>query len=83
MKYTDLQNYSTNDTALAAYLISQGYELLELNFNNGSHVTFMFSPEPASIAECVRNFEAGTAEGNIMAFFRNYKRLLSRIRNKI
>jgi len=76
-------NYSTNDTALAAYLVSQGYELLELDFNNNSHVTFIFSPEPATISDCVRSFEAGLAEGNIMAFFRNYKRLLSRIRSRI
>ena len=72
--------YSTNDTALAAWLISQGFELLGLDSTRSNSVAFLFEDSSKAFAEAIKKFQLGTAEGNVMAFFRAYRRLLLKIK---
>lgn len=72
--------YSTSDTALAAWLISQGFELIDLDYSHPSSVTFLFEFDGQSFSKAVKTFQIGTAEGNILAFFRAYKRLLLKVK---
>ena len=74
------QHYSTRDTALAAWLISQGFELLKVERDNPSSVAFLFEDNGKGLTGAVKEFQLGTPEGNILAFFRAYKNLLTMIR---
>ena len=72
--------FSTSDTALAAWLVSQGFELLDLDFSRSSSVAFLFSNDTEVLSQAVKTFQLGEAEGNVLAFFRAYKRMLLKIR---
>jgi len=72
--------FSTNNTALAAWLVSQGFELLDLDFSNPDSVAFLFRDDTQALHKAIRLFELEEAEGNINAFFRSYKRMLLKIR---
>ena len=72
--------YSTNDTALAAWLVSQGFKLLDLDFTNPKTVAFLFNNDTEALQQTIRLFKLDEAEGNISAFFRAYRRMLLLIR---
>ena len=68
--------FSTPNTALAAYLLSEGYELLDTNTDNPQELIFTFQ-DSIHLKELVRNYNIGTAQGNINAFYYNYRKLVS------
>lgn len=72
--------FTTHDTALAAYLISQGFELLDTDFSNPNSVVFCFEKDSKALEEAVKSYQVGTAEGNISAFHRAYRKLIKRVR---
>ena len=72
--------YKTTDTALAAYLYSEGFELLEVDGSNFPSV-FYFENSNPKLSEYIRNFQIGKAEGNIAIFFKSYKTMLARIKD--
>ena len=74
--------YQTSDTALAAYLISQGYEYLELDVSNPRSAVFFFENNSSAFQESLKQFQLGEASGNILAFFRAYKKLLFQIKEQ-
>ena len=74
--------FITTDTALAAYLHSEGFELLDVDSFKFPSV-FHFENENPQINEFARKFQVGKAEGNIATFFRSYKLMLARIKNGI
>jgi hypothetical protein len=69
--------FSTPNTALAAYLISEGFELLKTNTTNPQEIVFIFDNTLSSLAEAVRSYNMGIAEGNIPTFYINYKKLVA------
>lgn len=83
MKYTDpsTAHYSTYDTTLAAWLIYNGFELVGLDRSNAFSVAFLFDHDGIHFSEAIKAFNQGTAEGNILAFFRAYKGLLLKLKN--
>ncbi len=74
------QSFDTSDTVLAAWLHSQGIELLSVDITSFPSV-FHFSPEEQSLPKFIRQYETATAQGNIVLFFRSYKLMLSRIKD--
>jgi hypothetical protein len=72
--------FTTNDTALAAWLISRGFELQDLDDSRPNSVAFLFDNSNQELSKAVKTFQLGTAEGNILAFYRAYKRLVSQIK---
>lgn len=81
---TTAQNaFSTSDTALAAWLISQGYELLELDNSKPNSVAFLFVDDSEALTAAIKMFQTAQGEaGIVIAFYRAYKRLLVRIKEK-
>lgn len=78
----DLQSpFETKDTALVAYLLSEGYKEPEVKHTN-TECVFCFSETDYELAVLVRNFQSGRATGNIPTFFRNYKRVLRRVHSE-
>jgi len=71
--------YSTSDTALAAWLFSSGFELLEVD-GSKFPVVFHFENSSQELYKLVRAFQVGKAEGNIAAFYRAYKIMLSKVK---
>jgi len=71
--------YSTTDTALAAWLYSQGFELTDVDSSNFPSV-FYFENSNPKLQQTVHDFQCGKAEGNVIVFFRAYKKLLSMIK---
>tara|TARA_Y100000310_G_scaffold298018_1_gene331553 strand:+ start:8071 stop:8328 length:258 start_codon:yes stop_codon:yes gene_type:complete len=74
--------YFTNDTTLAAWLISQGFELLDLDNSNPSSVAFLFDNNGQEFSKAIKLFQLGMATGNILTFFRAYKHLLAKIKGE-
>lgn len=73
------QHFTTSNTALAAYLQSLGYELLDIDRSEPFRCLFFF-PDNDGLAEAAHKFELGTALGNIPSFYTSYKRLLKRVK---
>ena len=72
--------YRTPDTALAAWLLSQGFTLLELDDSKPFSISFLFKDDSTELPKCIHDFQAAKAEGNIVAFFRAYRRLVARVK---
>lgn len=73
-------NFSTKNTSLAAYLLMEGFELLDVHLNASEHsyrtiATFIFKAND-SLLECKRNFQVAKAEGNLVLYFEAYRKCL-------
>ena len=71
--------YPTTTTPLAAYLITEGFDLLDANFSDPSSIVWLFKNDSTEIDSAVRAYHSGEATGNICTFFNNYGKLLKRI----
>ena len=76
---SDGEYYSTTDTALAAWLYSQGFELLDVKTESFPSI-FVFKNSSPQLTDLVRDYQCGKAEGNISVFYRAYKKLLRMIK---
>lgn len=74
--------FTTRDTALAAWLYSQGFDLLGVE-REDSASSFHFDNTTQALRESVRLFQAGKAEGNILIFYRAYKKMLRHAKGHI
>lgn len=72
--------YSTSDTALAAWLYANGFELLEVDSSKFPSV-FLFDDSSPKLSELAHDFQRGKANGNITVFHRAYKLMLSKIKD--
>ena len=81
IKNSNNNHYSTPDTAQAAWLYSQGFELLDVE-TAGFPSIFLFENSSPKLMEAVCLFQRGEAEGNISTFFRAYKKLLRMIKGE-
>ncbi len=70
--------FTTSNTALAAYLVSEGFPIVSTDQTNGK-VSFSFEPN-SSLAGCIRDFELAQATGNIVMFYNTYRSLLRQIK---
>ncbi len=76
------ESFRTSDTALAAYLVSEGFGTPEIEFNNGSRAFFVFSKNNPKIEDSIGAWDVGRAKGNVVMFFQAYQTLLRRIRER-
>lgn len=74
--------YSTANTALAAYLHSEGFELLDVDTSHFPSI-FHFKNDNPKLMVCVRDFQVAKAVGNIATFFRSYKMMLAEIKDGV
>jgi len=76
----DNQIFKTDRTPLAAHLITEGYNLLDIIFN-GKFATFIFPNDDTKLHDVVREFEllrATSSDAN--SLITNYQQLIQRIR---
>ena len=71
----------TTNTALAAYLVSEGFGTPDIDFE-GDRASFVFSKEDPTIEQAISNFDTARATSNTVLFFNAYKSLLRRIRER-
>ena len=81
MVMSENNNFRTSDTALSAYLVSEGFGTPEIEFT-GSRASFSFSKDNPKIDQFISNFDTARAKGNIVLFFNAYQVLLRRIRER-
>ncbi len=75
-------NFRTSDTALAAYLVSEGLETPEIEFTNGTRAYFLFKRDNQKLDKYIADFDTARAIGNVVLFFNAYQVLLRRIRER-
>ena len=81
MVFDPEKHFKTSNTALAAYLISEGFGPPDIDYN-GAKAFFTFSLENPHINKCIRDYSIAKAEGNIVCFFNAYQSLISRIKER-
>lgn len=81
-------HYSTPDTALASYLISEGYptptiELThDFRFPDSIRAVFVFDSDPR-IQDYIHQWQSGKAQGNLCVFHDINRKLVSLVKTKI
>ena len=81
MVMSENNSFKTSDTALAAYLVSEGFGTPDIEFD-GSRASFTFNKNNPKIDKVIGNFDTARAKGNIVLFFNAYQVLLRRIRER-
>ena len=81
MKFNPEKHFKTSNTALAAYLISEGFGTPDIDYN-GTKAFFTFSRDNSHMNECIRAYDTAKAEGNIVCFFNAYQSLIRRIKER-
>jgi len=79
--YNPDKYFKTSNTALAAYLIAEGFGTPDIDYN-GAKAFFVFPRDNSHIEKCIREFETTQAEGNIVVFFNAYQSLIRRIKER-
>lgn len=71
--------YRTDQTPLAAYLLTEGFTLLHTDYS-GRFTAFIFENDSVRLTECVRDFESLKAQVNPTIYIRNYQALIKSIK---
>ena len=66
----DSKPYRTSDTPLAAYLYSEGFKIIDIDYTNPTRAEFLFANNNPKILECVRLFNLGIADVNASTYAR-------------
>lgn len=74
--------FTTSDTALAAYLISQGFGKPRIERTDNECVFCFIEDDKEEIKPFVRNYTSGSATGNVCTFYSLYKHLLQEIHRR-
>lgn len=74
-----MQEYSTDNTALAAHLLTEGYKLINIS-KNGARVAFIFS-DSTDLQQATHDFELFQAtSSNSAQLIQNFRTLVSHTR---
>lgn len=73
------QYYRTNNTSLASYLISTGFKLLRIEYEERT-AFFIFSNHDNELERHISEFRQGKAMVSVVAYEAARRELLSRIR---
>ena len=73
--------FRTSDTALAAYLITAGFDSPNIEYENGNRAYFLFETS-VSLSNSISSYDTARAIGNIVLFFNAYQSLLRRIKER-
>ena len=76
--------YRTSDTPLAAYLLTEGFSVLDVEQHKDEHgrmrAIFIFANDSTALGECLRLYQTGQASVEPSTFLRNYRSLVRRAR---
>jgi len=79
---TSSVNYSTPNSALAAYLFCQGYDYLGADHSDPQNVVFQFANSSKTLAKTVSNWQIGKAPGDCYQFYLAYRRFVWEAKNQ-
>ena len=74
-----LTEFRTDQTPIAAYLITEGFTLLDTEKNTRGFTVFIFQNDNNLLAEYARNFELDKVTAPAASLIRNYQDLIKRI----
>jgi hypothetical protein len=72
-------HFHTSDTAFAAWLVSAGVKLVDVNTTITPAEITLQETDKGQIGELTIAWESGKAEGNVVQFHKTYRYLLRRI----
>ena len=75
------QDYRTNNTPLAAYLIASGFELLHIEYEERV-AFFVFTDSNGRLERHITNYQTGKAKVSVVAYEAARRELLSRIKER-
>ena len=75
------QDYRTNNTPLAAYLIASGFELLHVEYEERV-AFFVFANSNEQLEQRVSDYQTGKARVSVIAYETARRELLSRIKER-
>lgn len=75
-------HYSTSDTALATYLLTEGFTLLDIDYSQPRYL-FHFDGDPQTLREREHLYIAGRATVDPAVYSRVNKRLMRAIKNHL
>ncbi|KKL78028.1 hypothetical protein LCGC14_2028940 [marine sediment metagenome] len=74
--------YLTNDTSLAAYLVSEGFEVLVIQYDEPKRGratgTYVFNNDP-QLQSVIHNYNRSNAPGDIVRYEHAKRKLLDRV----
>ena len=76
----DPSEYITTDIALAAYLHSEGFDLVFVD-ESAFPAKFFFKNNSPKFSNCIALWERAKAEGNLFQFYRSYKTMIAKIKD--
>jgi hypothetical protein len=75
------QKCQTKNTALAAYLLSEGFEPT-FEVTSKKEVIFVFGNNSPKLKSLITSYNKGTAMVNAKNFYHNYRRLIAELNRK-
>ena len=69
--------YQTSNTAIAAYLLTIGFELLGNELNDSGQVVFSFRNSDGDLSGAVHAWNTTNAPGNCAVYYHSYRKLVS------
>lgn len=76
--------FPTNDTSLAAYLVSEGFTLLIIEYSPTKHGkqrgTFIFDKTDPKLMECVQKYRHAEAPGDVIRYEHARNDLIDRVK---
>tara|TARA_Y100000310_G_scaffold166912_1_gene166613 strand:- start:5170 stop:5427 length:258 start_codon:yes stop_codon:yes gene_type:complete len=77
MENKESEVFQTSNTPLAAYLVTEGYAIIDVVFN-GSKAFFLFANDSDKLQQQVKDFELLRAPTNAAQIVFNYQELVKR-----
>lgn len=74
--------FKTDDTPLAAFLITEGYSLIDIIFN-GRFANYLFSNDDPDMQALVKDFQLLRAKTNAAQIIFNYQELIKRAKRGV
>jgi len=76
------QVFKTDDTPLAAYLITEGYQLVDILFDK-RYATYLFFNDDPKLTASVKEFQLFQAKANASQLIFNYQELIKRVKRGV
>jgi len=67
-------SYKTSDTSLAAYLFTDGFQIIDIDYSN-PRAEFVFKNNSPSLAEAVRLYSIGKTQVDAATYARLHRKL--------
>ena len=75
--------YRTHDTPLAAFLLTEGFKLSRIDYNEKQAIFTFLRDGTEDLDNAIMQYQAGTAKGNIVLFYNSYRSLVRRIKERL